>query len=113
MTPKLIGCCSSDGCDKEVFEIVRRDSTASQPLKVGPATEDAVRATFLLVDGSKMDLTFCRECADKLEPTVFPMLWQRCMLSWIKQSGVKHTWVAEQRKNGIMGLLRTQPWGHV
>lgn len=106
--PKLIGCCSA--CDLEVFEILQRDPDTRAPKKVSGPTDDAVRATFLLADGSRMDLTFCRECASTLEPATFPALWSRCMASWIAQSGSTHPWVAEQTHNGIMGLLHAVPW---
>lgn len=108
MQPKLIGCCST--CDAEVFEIMRRDPDTRAPTKVGGPTDDAMRATFLLADGSKMDLTFCRECASTLEPAVFSTLWRRVLASWIAQSGVDHPWVKEQPSNGIMGLLHVVAW---
>jgi len=111
MTHKLIGCCSS--CDAEVFDIVQRNPETREPTKVGASHDDAMRAAFLLADGSLMDLTFCRECASTLEPATFPMLWQRCMASWIKQSGADHPWVKTQNDNGIMGLVRVISWKDV
>lgn len=103
MNPKFIGCCSK--CDKEVFKVERRNPETRAPVTVSTPYEDAERLTFVLVDGTRMDLTFCTACADSLQPGEFPFLWQRVMASWVAESGADHPWLKSQRDNGILGFI--------
>lgn len=111
MTPKLLGCCAK--CDREVYDIAQRDSATRQPIRLGAAHEDATRVTFLLLNGTRMDLTFCKPCADGLQPHDYPFLWQRVMCSWVAQSGADHPWPKSQTDNGIMAIAYVQPWKEV
>lgn len=108
MSPKKLGCCSK--CDKEVFEILKRDSDTRLPIKVGAPLDNAVRANFQLIDGSSMDLTLCDECANSLTAQDHAFLWQRAMLSWVDESGGDHPWIKRQTSNGIFALLHKQSW---
>jgi hypothetical protein len=108
MKPKVAGCCTK--CDAEVFDVVTRDPETRLPTKIGAAHDDAVRVTFILVSGSKMDLTFCQHCADGLEPADFAHIWRRVMLSWVNESSKDHPHVKSQTANGIVGLSHKQRW---
>lgn len=109
MTPKLFGCCSK--CDVEVFDIVERKENR-EPNRAGAPHDDAVRLTFILVDGTRMDLTFCKPCADTLSEYDYAYLWQRVMLSWAAESP-GHPHQKSQVDNGIMALSHRQPWKEV
>lgn len=111
MKPKLHGCCSK--CDAEVFEIIERDPETRAPTRVGAPLDEAERATFLLMNGSRMDLTLCAGCAAGLQPADYAFLWQRVMVSWIAQSGPDHPWPKSQIDNGICAVLHRQPWKEV
>ncbi len=60
---KKLGCCTS--CGKEVYKITRRypfgHPYAKEPIEIGKSI-NAVTKTFLMTDGSTMDLTYCPDC---------------------------------------------------
>lgn len=103
MKLKRNGCCSK--CDCEVFEIVTRNPETREPLRVGAPLDNAMRAEFIMVNGSIMDLTFCRDCLETLAPSDYLPLWLRIMKSW-----GKHEWVATQVDNGLVGIRSVRPW---
>ena len=107
-SPKVNGCCSK--CDKEVFEVVRRDPETREPVQIGKPLENAMRLTFILANGSKMDLTFCSDCALGLLPGEYGFLWRRVQASWVAQSGADHPFVKTQGSNTILGLLNQRRW---
>lgn len=84
---KSTGCCTI--CDKEVFDILERypsylpDGTkhphSEEARKVGLALPDAKRVTFVLLDGSHCDLTFCSNCT----PGKISDMWKKCIESTI------------------------------
>lgn len=111
MSPKIIGCCSK--CDVEVFDIEKRDPETRLPTQTGAPHANAVRSTFVLMDGTKMDLTFCAECNAGLTPQDYPWLWQRVLASWIAESSTSHPCVKQQAPNGIFALSYSQPWRDV
>lgn len=109
MTPKLSGCCTK--CDTQVYDVVSHNEKG-EPIRIGGPSDDAVRVNFRLVNGSSMDLTFCRDCAAGLQPHDYPFLWQRVMLSW-EVSTPGHPNQKEQSNNGILALNYAQPWKEV
>lgn len=113
MKPKLAGCCSK--CDAEVFEVSVRDPETREPKRAGLGSplENAVRATFVLMNGSRMDLTFCAACMDELTPADYAALWRRVVVSWVHETSEDPSWVRSQVDNGIAGLLHKQPWREV
>jgi len=106
---KVAGCCSK--CDAEVFEVVARDDDR-KPARLGPAKENAERLTFYLLNGSRMDLTFCTDCAESLTPGEFPFLWRRVMETWVDEVP-GHSWAGTQTTNGIAGLMGRKLWRDV
>lgn len=87
----------------------QRNPETRKPMRLGRATELAVRATFLLANGTRMDLTLCRDCGASLTPDDFSPLWQRVMASWIAESP-GHDWPKTQVDNAIVALLGTKSW---
>lgn len=110
MSPKLTGCCTK--CDTEVFNIIRRNPETRVPVAVSTPLDNAVRLTFVLVDGTRMDLTFCTTCADGLDPREYSFLWRRVMHSWNAESP-DHPWTKTQVDNGILGLVARKSWKEV
>jgi len=78
---KKLGCCTS--CGKEVYEILQRYASdhpyAREPRKVGKPI-DAVKKTFLLTDGSTMDLTYCPDCTVN-----FSKDWRAVLDAWARE----------------------------
>lgn len=106
MNPKLLGSCTK--CDAEVFDIVERDIDRL-PKRVGAAHDDAIRVNFLMLDGSRMDLTFCQPCADGLIADDLQWIWRRVMKSW----PADHPWTKTQTENGLLAILNKKPWKEV
>ena len=111
MKPKLLGCCTQ--CDREVFEVTARNPETREPVKVGAPKAEAVRACFILADGTRMDLTFCAECAQKIVAPQFASLWERVMTSWVASSGAEHPWVKTQTTNAILAMDSMRRWTEV
>ena len=105
MLHKRNGCCSK--CDAEVFEIKTRDADGL-PKQTGAPLDNGVRANFLMVNGSTMDLTFCKTCFDSLAPSDYLPLWHRVLLSWGKGE-----WASSQVDNGLVAVLHHQAWKDV
>jgi len=103
--PKVAGCCTK--CDAEVYEVRQRDPKTKLPRRLGAALPNARRATFVLMNGTRMDLTFCSDCASGLVPSEYAQLWQRVMLSWWSERNGSE-WAKTQLNNGIAGLLGTR-----
>lgn len=107
MSPKRSGACSK--CDEDVFDVLQ---DAPLPRKIGAPHDDAMRATFFLVDSTQMDLTFCKNCLDTLTTEDYPWLWKRVQLSWEVESP-GHPNQKQHARNGIMALAHAQPWKEV
>ena len=134
---KTLGHCTL--CDKEVFEIIRRYPSylpngsdhpyANEPMKVGKPLPDAKRVSFVLLDGSRCDLTFCSTC----EPGKLSDMWKLCIDATIKAAlpetreivnppGVQYEFGTREQMicakflinfayNVPFGELYTIPWG--
>lgn len=110
MTPKTAGCCTK--CDKPVFDVVAYDTKTQKPTRMGAAHDNAMRTTFMLLNGSRMDLTFCADCESKLTAADYPGLWRRVMVSWIAEDPA-HPWPKSQVNNGIAARLASKPFREV
>lgn len=93
---KQIGCCSQ--CGEYVWNPV--DSVLSRP---------GVRATFILLDGSLMDLTIGNCCVADLD---FSIIWQRVVAGWTAENADEYA-AKQARENHIVGLVYTIPWKDV
>lgn len=111
-TPKKIACCSR--CDRECFEIEQRKGAEEEshlspgertPIRFGKPYDFAMRAEFVMVSGSIMDITFCEDCLASLSPSDYLPLWHRVLLGW-----GKHEWVATQLDNGLLGIRSVRRW---
>jgi hypothetical protein len=109
MKPKLLGCCTK--CDAEVFDVAARDE-ARIPIRLGAPHEDAMRANFLLLSGSRMDLTFCKHCIDGVTADDYRHIWSRVVEAW-HNSTPGHDWTHTQKDNMILALLHVKPWKEV
>ena len=113
---KLSGCCTL--CDEPVFEVVARwqegERHAGEPRRLGPPLDHARRITFLLLDGSTNDLTFCASCMESLTPAQYPAIWQKNLRSWQRElnekPGSSMTWLEKQFGNGLLCELVRKTW---
>ena len=78
---------------------------------LGPPTEDAMRITFLLYDGSHADMTFCGTCADTLNVAGYLEIWNKVIRSWLRQLGeTRPDWFQHQFENGLLVELHRVKW---
>ncbi len=118
---KIMGCCSQ--CDAPCFEIMQvheaHERLPGEPKRIGPPNEDAMRLTFLLFDGTKMDLTFCAACAESLSPPHFTELWRKVLRSWARELSEKPpgermlAWYKPQFSSGLLCELGRKKWTEV
>lgn len=108
VTPKIAGCCTD--CEKLVFDVIARGEDG-RPKQLGAPQPDARRVTFLLADGSVMDLTFCSDCISSLNTSEYGKLWDTVLVSWLTELGdSRPPWFMEQMENTIMYELGVQDW---
>jgi hypothetical protein len=110
MPVKLPGRCSS--CGTEVFEITT--GVAGGPGErreiIGHPLENAHRATFLLLGGSLMDLTFCESCLPHADDNL-DQLWANVIESWLAEGAIPANDLdAALHDNFILGKLYSVPW---
>lgn len=74
---KIAGACLC--CGTPCYAILQADPSTGRPLVLGAAEEHQTQVEFLLSDGSEADITFCIECAAKLEPEHYPAIWRACV----------------------------------
>lgn len=111
---KIAGHCTT--CNCECFHIVERNGEderrPGEPKRVGKPHDDTVRITFLLINGSRMDLTFCGHCANSITPSDYTPIWQKVMRSWtreIEEKGVEiPAWFQKQYENGLLSEMGRQ-----
>ena len=113
---KIAGACTL--CDKPCFEVMQvyeaHERLPGEPKRLGPPFEDAARVTFLLMDGSKMSLTFCEACAVALAPEQYIDIWRKVLRSWMREivgNEARHmNWFPPQFANSLLCELGREPW---
>ena len=110
MKPKVAGACSI--CDREVFEVVRRDPDTRQILQLGRPLPEAVRADFRMIDGTIASITFCADCASGFDASQIAPLWNRCKASWLAEPGGAE-FLKTQEANGLLHIERIQRWSEI
>lgn len=108
---KIAGHCTT--CDAECFEIIERwgehERRPGEPKRIGAPLDGATRITFLLVDGSRMDLTFCKDCAAGLTDDSYSSIWQKVLRSWTRELEEKGDeppeWFTKQYENGLLSEM--------
>lgn len=83
--PKKLGCCLA--CERECFEVLGTHEAgplAGHPNRLGPMLPHGLQIGFLLSDGSEADVTFCRDCADQLQPEDYQVAWEACLVRGIQ-----------------------------
>jgi hypothetical protein len=108
--PRKLKCCVLT--DAQCFDVTKRDEDRN-PISHGPPLPNAMRATFLLVNGTHMDVTMDRAALEALTPDQYPIIWGRILASFVASPGQSMDWVRTQFDNGILALVRTQPWSEV
>lgn len=113
---KISGCCTV--CDELCFEVLARWETheryPGEPKRLGPPMNGATRVTFLLLDGSRADFTFCGDCAAALNPGAYQEIWRKALRSWKRElSETAKPWFATQFRNGILTEMGRIAWKDV
>lgn len=123
--PKKAGHCTL--CDVQVFEIIAK-STDGVPLRIGKPFDNAWIVTFVLSDGPRMDLTFCEQCLEDLNPGIYPAIWRKVMESWEREQDDEFRkslrteplsergrdeskkWLSGMGRTPILGILFKETW---
>lgn len=113
---KIIGHCTL--CDGECFDILERyaagERRPGEPKRIGQPHDGATRITFLLLDGSRMDLTFCAACTSRLTTESYTPIWRKVIRSWTREFEEKGTadrprWFNKQFENGLLSEMSRTP----
>jgi hypothetical protein len=110
---KISGACTC--CDELCFEVLARWSEneryPGEPKRLGPPYESTTRVTFLLLDGSRADFTFCGTCAESLNPGQYTDIWRKALRSFRREmSETAKPWFATQFVNGILAEMGRVKW---
>ena len=113
---KISGCCTI--CDELCFEVMARWDTheryPGEPKRLGPPMNGATRVTFLLIDGTRADFTFCGECSKVLTPAQYPDIWRKTLRSFLREmSETARPWFNTQHANGILSEMGRINWSDV
>lgn len=111
---KIAGGCTL--CNARCFEVMQvfedHERTPGEPKRLGKPDDDAKRISFLLYDGTQMNLTFCAECDP--QPEQFTEIWRKVMRSWQREVGnAMPEWLYKQFGNGILRAAKVTPWKEV
>lgn len=118
---KQPGLCTL--CDKPVFEISLKypdgHPLERQIRQVGNPLDDAVRATLILTNGNRMDLTFCSDC--HATPESLPAIWRKVLRAFQREAddgyraalemGPMTTTQREHAQAFMSGMMKTIPIG--
>lgn len=109
---KIAGHCTL--CGEECFNIIERYSDTErrpgEPKRIGLPHDGTTRITFLLIDGTRMDLTFCQTCTASLTADSYPSIWQKVIASWARELEEKGEterpdWFNRQFDNGMLSEM--------
>lgn len=93
---KRLGHCTL--CETQVFEM-------PNPSRIGAPRENARRVTFVLMDGTQADCTFCDECV--VSPESLPAIHRAWMEAWRREGGPDPI---SQVDNVPIGVLFEESW---
>lgn len=112
MNHKIAGCCSL--CDEPAFEVLARwdegEKRAGEPKRLGTPLAGATRVTFLLLDGTRTDMTFCEACAASLAPEQYPKLWRKNLAGYLREQNGNPEKFKHEFANAILAELGRILW---
>lgn len=112
---KIAGACTT--CDEPCFEVLQvwdeNGKYPGEPRRLGPPLPGSMRVSFMLMDGSRADLTFCGKCAGDLDATHYTGIWRKVIRSWIRESQGKcgeQAWFRAEFFNGLLAEMGRISW---
>ena len=113
---KISGCCTL--CDAPCFEVMQvyeaHERNPGEPKRLGPAMDGAMRVSFMLLDGTKADMTFCGECAANLSAEHYIEIWRKVMRSWRREMSEPYPdWFNRSFANGIAAEMGRATWKEI
>lgn len=104
--------CNENPCFEVLALWADNERYPGEPKRLGPTYEDAVRVTFMLIDGTRADLQICGACKESLSADDYPLMWQRILRSWKREidldtnpSEQKRAWFVTQFSNGLLAEM--------
>lgn len=81
-----------------------------EPKRLGAPNPDAMRITFMLLNGRRTDMTFCGNCADALAAESYPLLWKKNLAGWMREQEGNPEKFKEEFANGLLCELGRTSW---
>ena len=107
------GCCAK--CNEPCFEIRQvwgpEERYPGEPKRLGFPVPGAVRVSFVLMDGSRADMTFCGDCNGDLTDEDRVEIWRRVLRGWKREMDTSDPgkaypdWYATHFNNGILSEM--------
>lgn len=109
---KIAGACTL--CDAMCFTVLDLADDGS-PKRLGPPLSGSTRIGFMLMDGTRMGLTFCQTCSGLLSGRHYVAIWQKVIRSWVREIGSKPrpAWFSKQFANGLLAEMGREPWEEI
>lgn len=110
---KIAGSCTC--CDAPCFEVMQvfeaHERNPGEPKRLGGAMDGAQRITFMLLDGTKADMTFCANCGASLNSGQYTEIWRKVLRSWLRQMTLPYPdWFNRSFSNGIAAEMGRVTW---
>lgn len=113
---KIAGCCTT--CDEPCFDVVstwgENERYPGEPKRLGHVIGDATLISFMLLDGSKCDMTFCAGCSESLTAAQYTEIWFKVCRSWRREMQASGApvpdWYYQQMDNGILSEMGRVLW---
>lgn len=103
-------------CGEMCFEVLAvwggNERYPGEPKRLGPANPDATRISFVLMDGTRADLTFCGKCSEVLTPADYTPIWRKVIRGWNREmkDAPRPKWYREAFNNGLLGEMGRVKW---
>jgi len=117
MDMKMPGCCTL--CDAPLFEIIKVHAEGylkGLPETFGAPSKNAWRVTFVTMNGTRTDMTFCEDCLPKIDDNM-SKIHNKVVRAFIFERGHPRSdqkthdeSMMRSINNSILGVLSKERW---
>lgn len=105
-------------CDAPCWEVKQvwtaGERYPGEPKRLGKLVTDAVRVSFMLLDGNRIDVTLCADCGESFNPEHYVSLWSKIQRSWHREMTAMnkpiHDWFWKSFDNLILAEMGRVKW---